>query len=97
MKIDDVIKQVADELGIPHPVARLAYMSMFRFIREKMAELPLKDKLSDEEFLSLRPNFNVPSLGKFYVTLDRYKTISATIEYLREQYEKTHDIQNLQD
>jgi hypothetical protein len=29
--------------------------------------------LTDEEFLALRPNVNIPSIGKLYVTLDRYR------------------------
>lgn len=96
MKIEDVIRQVADEMDIPYVVAKLAYMSMFKFIREKIAELPLKDKLSDEEFLKLRPNFNVPSLGKFYVTLERYQRINRMLEYIKEATEKKYDIQDLQ-
>jgi hypothetical protein len=37
----------------------------------------LKEDLSDEEFLKLKPNVNIPSLGKFYVTLERYRKVKA--------------------
>jgi hypothetical protein len=37
----------------------------------------LKEDLSDEEFLKLRPNVNIPSIGKFYVTLERYRKVKA--------------------
>ena len=29
--------------------------------------------MTDEEFAKLQPNINIPSLGKFFVTLDKYK------------------------
>lgn len=97
MKVEDAIRKVAEEMNLPYEVARTAYFTMYRFIREKMSELPLQDDLTDEEFSQLRPNFNVPSLGKFYVTLDRYHSIKKMLEYIKEATAKKYDIQNLQD
>ena len=37
-----------------------------------MEELPLSTDLSIEEFRRLRPNFNLPSLGKFYITEEQF-------------------------
>lgn len=42
-------------------------------VREHITSLPLKEDLTDEEFLKLQPNVNIPSIGKLSVTLDRYK------------------------
>jgi hypothetical protein len=35
----------------------------------------LKEDLTDEEFLKLQPNVNIPSIGKLYVTPERYRRL----------------------
>ena len=47
-------------------------------MREHIISLPLKEDLTDDEFMALRPNINIPSIGKLYVTLDRYKAMKKT-------------------
>ena len=47
-------------------------------MREHIISLPLKEDLTDDEFMALRPNVNIPSIGKLYVTLDRYKAMKKT-------------------
>jgi len=83
MKISDAIKTAAEELGIPYEVAHKAYYMAWEFIQNKMRELPLKEDLTDEEFNALRPNFNIPELGKFAVSLDKYKRVKRRIEYVK--------------
>lgn len=38
-----------------------------------MSNMPLKDIDSEEEFSKLRPNINIPSLGKFHIEWERLK------------------------
>lgn len=83
MKTNDAIKIAAEELNIPYEVAHKAYSMAWEFIHIKIAELPLKEELTDEEFNALRPNFNVPELGKFAVTLSRYRKVKKKIEYIK--------------
>lgn len=83
MKVDESIKRVAEELDVPYDVCRLAYLSVWKFIREKVKELPLSEDLSEEEFKQLRPNFNLPSFGKFAVTWRRYQKIKNKFKYIK--------------
>lgn len=90
MRYDDVIEQVAEELGLPKTFVGKTYMAYWKAIREYITSLPLKEDLTDEEFQKLRPNVNIPSLGKFNVTLDRYKRIKKSYN-LREEKYATHN------
>lgn len=71
----EIIRKVARELNLPEKLVDSTYMAYWRVIREHMASMPFKDNLTDEEFNALQPNVNIPSIGKFYVTLDRYRVL----------------------
>lgn len=89
MKYTEVVEEVSKDLNIDLDVVKYAYKSMFEFIREKATQLPFKEKLSEEEFNSLRTNFNIPSIGKLYCTYDRYMGVRKRLEYankIREEY-----------
>lgn len=80
MNYDEIISKVADSQGLPKRVVDKSYRAFWRVIREHITALPLKSELTDEEFLSLQPNVNIPSIGKLYVTLDRYKRMKRLYE-----------------
>lgn len=80
MNKKELIKEVANELGFPEEVVKKAYSSSWEFIKNHISDLPLKDDLTEEEFKVLRTNFNLPSLGKLYVTYDDYKRIKEKYE-----------------
>ena len=72
MSYKEIISIVSEELNIPKEVVDKAYKSYWKFIRETIKDLPLKDNnLSEEEFSNLRTNFNIPSLGKLICTYDK--------------------------
>lgn len=75
MTYDDIIKQVAGELSLPVALVNRAYRAYWKSVRQHICSLPLKDSLTDEEFIKCRPNVNIPSIGKLYVTLDRYHNL----------------------
>ena len=50
MKLKDIIKQVSQENNLPEEVVTLAYKSYWKFIKDTIQELPLKEDLSEEEF-----------------------------------------------
>lgn len=79
MKAKDVAKEVAGELGLSESMVVKIYNCYWRAMKEHITSLPLKDDLTDEEFLQLRPNINICSLGKLYVTLDRYKRLKESL------------------
>ena len=84
MTYEEIISGVSDSTGLSQRLVHKTYKAYWRAVREHIASLPLKEDLTDEEFLRLKPNVNIPSIGKLYVTLDRYHK-------LREQYKKTNN------
>ena len=79
MTVKEASKELAAELGLSAVFVERVYNSYWRAIREHVTSLPLKEDLTDEEFLQLRPNINICSLGKMYVTLDRYKRLKKSL------------------
>ena len=76
MDYKTIFEKVSSELNIPVKVVEYAYKSYWKFIREKIKELPLKNINDEKEFLKLRTNFNIPSLGKLGITLDRFNRVN---------------------
>lgn len=68
-------------MNIPVEVVELAYKSYWKFIRNTIQELPLKEDLSEEEFAELKTNFNIVSLGKLSCTYDRYLRKKEQLKY----------------
>lgn len=58
-------------------------------IKEHIEALPLKEDMSEEEFVRMQPNVNIPSLGKLNVTFERYKALRQ----LYKEYEENKDKQ----
>lgn len=75
MEYKNVISEVSKSLGLTDSFVDKVYKAYWRTVREHIIALPLKDDLSDEEFLKLQPNVNIPSLGKFYVDLNYYHRV----------------------
>lgn len=73
-------------MNLPVEVVETAYKSYWKFIKKTIQELPLKEDLSEEEFLKLRTNFNIVSLGKLSCNYDRYKNVK-----LKEKYKNGND------
>lgn len=90
MTYDEIIAQVAGELGLSKELVNRTYRAYWKVIREHITVLPLKEDLTDEEFLKLQPNVNIPSIGKLHVTLDRYHRMQKSKEYYK-QYLQNHN------
>lgn len=88
MEYNEIITVVSDKLGLSKDMVDKVYKSYWRSVKEYISSLPLKEDLSDEEFLSLQPNVNIPSIGKLYVTLDRYKGLKQKMKILESLTEK---------
>jgi hypothetical protein len=72
LKLNKVYEKVALELGLNESDVKEAYNLYWEYFRKSIESLPLKENLNEEDFNSLKTSFNVPSLGKFYCTYDRY-------------------------
>lgn len=88
MNYPDVIGKVSKELDIPVEVVDVAYKSYWKFIKQTIQSLPLKEDISEEEFAKLRTNFNIPSLGKLTCTYDRMMGVKKRLEYIKQIREK---------
>ena len=88
MKYHNIIDKVSQELGIPFEVVNIAYKSYWKFIKQTIQSLPLKDNLNEEEFAKLKTNFNIPSLGKLTCTFDRMMGVKKRFKYIRQIREK---------
>lgn len=83
MTYKEIISKVSQDTGLPENIIDKTYKAYWLFIRETIKDLPLKEDMSEEEFLGLRPNINIPSLGKLCCTYERYKGIKKRFEYIK--------------
>lgn len=90
MTYGEIISKVAEDTGLSKILVDRTYRAYWRAIREHITNLPLKDDLTDEEFNKLRPNINIPSIGKLYVTLDRYRRMKKMFMIKNNKYNDTH-------
>jgi len=89
MTYKDIIVKVAGDLGLSKRLVDKTYRAYWKAVREHISSLPLKEDLTDEEFMKLQPNVNIPSIGKLYVTLNRYHRINESYNnYLQKQNKK---------
>ena len=89
MKHTDLVNEVSERLGLPPIVVDKVYRAYWRFIRDTIKRLPLKDNIPEEDFLKLRTNFNIPSLGKLSCSYDRVRRVRERYEYIRDLRKKT--------
>ena len=83
MNYPDIIGKVSQEMGLPPEVVDTAYKSYWKFIKQTIQSLPLKDDISEEDFTKLRTNFNIPSLGKLTCTCDRMVGVKNRFKYIK--------------
>jgi len=90
MTYDEIISKVAETTGYSRKLVDSTYKAYWKAIRDYITSLPLKENLTDEEFLSLRPNVNIPSIGKLYVSLNKYRRLKKQEEIIERKYGTTH-------
>ena len=83
MDYKTIFEKVSSELNIPVKVVEYAYKSYWKFIKQTVQSLPLKDDISEEDFIKLRTNFNIPSLGKLACTFDRMTGVKKRFKYIK--------------
>ena len=88
MNYPDIIGKVSKELDIPVEVVDAAYKSYWKFIKQTIQSLPLKDDIDEEDFAKLRTNFNIPSLGKLTCTYDRMLGVKKRFNFIKQIREK---------
>lgn len=66
----ELCAKAALKLYLPPSFVWGVYKSYWKAVRAYISQLPLKENLSEEDFLKLKTSINIPSLGKFYVDWD---------------------------
>ena len=79
----DILNNVSRTLGIAPNVIEKVYKAYWLYIKTTIEALPLKDNLNEEEFLKLRTNFNISSLGKLCVTWNRFVGCKKRYELIK--------------
>lgn len=69
-----MVNETAEKYGLEKKLVDAVYRAYWRSIKNYIESLPLKDDLTEEEFDKLRPNINLPQLGKLFVSKERYDT-----------------------
>ena len=90
MTYSEIIAKVAVSTGLNRKLVDKTYKAYWRAVREHIESIELKKGLSDEEFERARPNVNIPSIGKFYITLDKYRRLLRQNEIIIENTEKKY-------
>lgn len=85
-----IVTEVANNLSLPKKFVDRVYRAYWRAVREHISALPLKDNLSDEEFAQLQPNVNIPSIGKLYVTQEKYRWLKNKFEQIKQLRENNN-------
>jgi hypothetical protein len=67
-----IINKIAIELGLKPKTVENVYKAFWFYIKSTIEEMPLKEKIKEEEFLKLRTNYNLPGLGKLICPYDKY-------------------------
>lgn len=91
MTYKEIIADISVRLNLPKGLVDKTYRAYWRAVREHIESLPLKEELTDEEFLKLQPNVNIPSIGKLYVTLERYRAMKMFNKKLIQKKNATHN------
>lgn len=93
MTYTEIVERVSQDTGIKPEIINKAYKAYWLHIRNSVQELPLKDDISDTEFLNLRTNFNIPSLGKLACTLDRYRGVKKRFQHIKDIRKRNEEIE----
>lgn len=81
--LNDIYSKVAKQFSLNEEDVRIAYISYWKFIKETIEGLPLKEDITEEELNRLKVNFNIPSIGKLYCNKD---TVAGAVKH--ELYKK---------
>lgn len=76
MTYEEVIAEVAESIHLDKGLVDKVYRAYWRTVRDYITSRPLKRELTEEEFKKMKPSVNIPSLGKLYVTYNRYRRIT---------------------
>jgi hypothetical protein len=84
----ETITRLSRELNLSPSVIEKAYRAYWMFVKQKIEKLPLKEDMDEQTFNRLRPNFNIPNLGKLTCTYERYLGVKKRIKTIKDRHAK---------
>lgn len=81
-----IYEKVANNNGVTPQMVKDMYESIFGFMRERIGEVNDLDQKTKEEFKDLRLSFNLPLLGKFFITYESIQRLKRKNKYLYEHF-----------
>lgn len=91
MRAEDAAAAVSAETGIGEDTVRRVLKAFWRAVREHVRSLPLKEGLTEDDLMRLRPNVSVQGMGKLSVTPGRYVRVREKYERLNKSDNDTHN------
>jgi hypothetical protein len=77
--IREIVFDVAQKTGKTPEEVEEIYMSVFRFIKDKVEVIEFMNINTEEEFRKAKTNFNIPRILKLYTTPQRVEYVKAKI------------------
>lgn len=84
MNYKEAAALVAKQLNLPEETVINTYKAYWKFIRDSIESLPLKQALSQDEYSNFKTSINVPSLGKFNCTYSKYLGMRNRYKLIKE-------------
>ena len=81
-----IYEKVAYNNGVTPQMVKDMYESIFGFMRERIGEVNDLDQKTEEEFKDLRLSFNLPLLGKFFITYESIQRLKRKNNYIYEHF-----------
>lgn len=73
----EIVNIIAKDINKSAKEVDKLYKLYWKFIKDSIEQLPLKDNISEDEFNTIRTNFNIPSLGKLNCTYSKLTRIKS--------------------
>lgn len=84
--MQETINKLSRELNLPPDVVEKAYKAYWMFIKSIAEQVPLKEDMDEKTFSKLRPNFNIPNLGKLACTYNRYVGLKKKNKLIQDKH-----------
>jgi hypothetical protein len=75
--MEQIVSKVAKELNLPEKLVKKVYNDFWFAIKNNIQGIPLRKDITKEEFDKLRTSFNIPSLGKLYISYNQMVKINS--------------------
>lgn len=87
-KVRRLIHKIGLEFNLQDDVIRKIVNSPYKFTRETISNLDVKENMTEEEFDKLKTNFIYMHIGKLYTNYSVYKKIMKQKDNLIQKWEK---------